>query len=148
MRRYTYITENGVIESKDAVSFENSNIISVVPIYEEIQDKLLQKAWEFIYPYFDNPAFVQITDWRHSFAPEHPIQKLIDAVQKWKDAVMFEYLFNKKIALWNDQPFDWDYTFIGHAPINFTALFLEANPQYKPNGYTTPDVSTYSPGTR
>jgi hypothetical protein len=112
-----------------------------------IQTKLQAAAWEFINPYFDQPAFIQMTDWKASLPDTHPVQNLIASIQKWKDAVMMEYLMRKKPYMWGGYPYDYDYSFIGAPPCSFTDMFLTVNPSVYP-GYTPPDVSGYTPGTR
>ena len=113
-----------------------------------IQNKLLSAAWEFITPYFDQASFIQITDWKSNLPKDHEVQKLISAMQQWKDAVLMEYLMRKKPSLWYGYPYDFEYSFIGAPPCSFTDMFLTINPQFKPPTYIIPDVSGYKPGTR
>lgn len=115
---------------------------------KELQDNLLQAAWNFINPFYDQPAFIQMSDWKHSLPSNHPAQAYIEAVESWKSAIMIEYLLVKKPAMWNDQPYDWDYSFVGSPPCSFTDIFLSVNSSLAPSGYAFPDVSGYTPGTR
>jgi len=141
-----------------ANSFAETHNSTVITINEDtsgiviaekkvIQESLLEEAWGYITPYYDPPAFIQMVDWKSAY-PDHPVCDLIAAVEKWKNAVMYEYLMVKKQALWNDLPYDHDYTFIGEPPCSFTDIFLAVNAALQPHGWTVPDVSTYKPGTR
>jgi hypothetical protein len=114
------------------------------------QDLMLTTAWEFITPYFDQPAFIQISDWKHSQLSNTTLQNYIAVVEAWKAAIMFEYLMVKKPSLWNNLPYDMDYSFVGSPPCKFTDLFLLANPSYQPYavGWVAPDITNYAPGTR
>jgi hypothetical protein len=116
----------------------------------KLQDEALSVAWDFITPYFDQPAFIQMADWKHSLASDHVIQPYIAAVEAWKAAIMFEYLMVKKPSLWNGLPYDLDYSFVGSPPCKFTDIFLLANPQFQPYavGWSAPDITNYAPGSR
>ncbi len=133
--------------ANEFASFHSASVVTVNEdtslTYAEkrqIQDALLAASWAFITPYFDQPAFIQMTDWKSNLADDHPVKTLIAAVQIWKDAVMMEYLMRKKPYMWAGYPYDYDYSFIGAPPCSFTDMFLSVNPQFAPGGYT--------PGTR
>jgi hypothetical protein len=161
MQKWTITLDNSIIEFLDensAIVYQNTHGGTLgtyedngVPLShndkKEIQDKLLADAWGFITPYYDQPAFIQMSDWKHSLPSDHPVQLLIAAVETWKSAIMFEYLMNKKPSMWADAPYDNDYSFIGPPPCSFTDMFLTVNPSLAP-GYTPPDVSSYTPGAR
>ena len=111
-------------------------------------DTALAAAWDYINKYYDQPAFTQMTDWKHTFADNHPCQKYIMAVETWKNAIMYEYLIVKKTQIKSGVSYDLDYTFIGEPPCKFTDIFLKVNTNFIPFGYIFPDVTNYTPGTR
>jgi hypothetical protein len=80
---------------------------------QELIDDMFYAAWDYINAYYDSGGFIQMVHWRHSLPSNNYANNLIDAVNKWKDAVLFEYLLVKKIAIIYDQPYDMDYSFIG-----------------------------------
>lgn len=113
-------------------------------------DNALAASWDFITPYYDQPAFIQIGDWKASLPKDHPVQEYIAAIEVWKSSIMFEYLMVKKPYIMAGIPIDLNYSFVGSPPCKFTDLFLIVNPYLVPyvSGWSAPDISNYQPGTR
>lgn len=110
--------------------------------------RAFQEAWNYIYLWYDEGAFIQLASWSSRLPKDHPAQAFITAVDTWKDAIMFEYLMSKKQKIQNGLPFDYDYSFIGPAPVSFTDIFLTVKTEYQPPGWQMPDISQWAPGTR
>lgn len=123
--------------------------IAIEDMISEIH-RLHGLAWQYIYNWYDEGGLLQLTDWKHTYSNDTNVQNVIGAVELWKTAVMNEYLFVKKQAVQTQQPYDEDYIFIGGPPASFTDVFLTIpdNSAYRPDGWSVPDVSGYTPGTR
>lgn len=108
----------------DTLTITTKNISADV-IEKDFEDKnfikeyALTKAWDFINPYYDQPAFLQIENWDRTLPEEHPIHSYINAIIAWKSAIMFEYLIVKKTAIFANMPYDLDYSFIGPPSMYF-----------------------------
>jgi hypothetical protein len=112
-------------------------------------DAALKAAWDFIDPYFDNAAFIQIANWM-TLPADHPLQPYLNGIAAWKNAIMFDYLLVTKPSILAGLPYDTNYSFVGSPPCRFTDLFLMANPalqSYVPN-WSAPDITNYQPGSR
>jgi hypothetical protein len=141
-------------EYETLIALQKDEIHSAADVlnYSKFQNSEIEKAftlaWIEIFKYFDQAGLIQLVAWLFDPAVPQEAKDLIFAVNLWKDAIMFEYLMNKKVSILYGYPYDFDYGFIGPPPCRFTDIFLAARPQYKPVGYTVPDVSNYTPGTR
>jgi len=114
-----------------------------------IVDTALKTAWDFINPYFDDAAFIQISNWM-TLPSNHELHPYLSAIAVWKDAIMFDYLLVTKPSILAGLPFNLDFSFVGSPPCRFTDLFLMANPAlkaYVPN-WVAPDITNYQPGSR
>lgn len=120
-------------------------------------DEALDAAWTYINKYYDPPAFTQLVDWKrdaqrsidlclNNFQLEQSLP-LINAVGKWKDRIMYEYLMVYKPSLLQGIPIQLNYERFGEPPVSFTDIFLTINYQFRPEGWAPPDVSNYQPPT-
>jgi hypothetical protein len=113
----------------------------------EIQ-KAFDLAWAYIFAEWDIAGLIQLVAWLFDPSVPQDAKDFIFAVNKWKDAVMYEYLMVKKLSILYGYPYDFDYSFIGPTPCKFTDIFLKCRPEFVPQGYQFPDVTDYTPGTR
>jgi len=162
----TDIIPNGYIEDtreniqiayntlKDAYNQYEQGLLSEDQKKENIQ-LVFNKAWDYIHTWFDDMGITQINSWDALCTAQIlsntqdskyiETKKYIDAFNKWKDAIMFEYLVVKKTKISDGLPYNTDYSFIGNPPCKFTDIYFAFNTSAKPLDYVFPNVDAYSP---
>ena len=113
------------LDSKIEV-YGNNPIVVIEDISDIIkkkkQDEAHKAAWQYIYDSgHDQGGLMQFINWKFDSLTSQAAKDKISAIETWKDAVMALY-FSKKAAIWNNQPYDLDYSSAGVCPFSFTEV--------------------------
>jgi hypothetical protein len=106
---------------------------------------LLGNSQAYVKLWFDEFGWIQILEWKRLGErskdlglnlPEEAALPYIEAIEQWKNQVMYDYLMVRKPNL--ESGVFVDFSNNGEPPCTFTDLFLLINEDKRPSGWVQP----------